>query len=245
MAQSVRWSSTKGKSSPKMILNGVWNLHGFHLIDVRRKGSKFNAGHYISHILSPWPEILAPCQDDPKTHLVIDNDNARSHCVKTALLFLDHNSLRRAPHPPDSPDLAPQTSGCSDTWKECFRTVCSTTLMHLMNSCRRSRKFWGESIVGLWTWYFKNGWSDCKTVLMEMVPMLNNVETERSNSFFETVDLKMLRFDGTPCNWCSERYLPRMSPDRWLALSMNSWTDAYTPNPSKIIWTGLLHRFSF
>jgi hypothetical protein len=41
-----------------MMLTVVWNRHGFHLIDVLPKGSKFNAGHYISHIISPFPKFL-------------------------------------------------------------------------------------------------------------------------------------------------------------------------------------------
>jgi hypothetical protein len=41
-----------------MMLTVVWDPHGFHLIDVLPKGSKFNAGHYISHILSLLREIL-------------------------------------------------------------------------------------------------------------------------------------------------------------------------------------------
>jgi hypothetical protein len=42
-------------SSPQMMLTVVWNPHGFHLIDVLPKGSKFHAGHYISHIPSDSP----------------------------------------------------------------------------------------------------------------------------------------------------------------------------------------------
>jgi hypothetical protein len=42
---------------------------------------------------------------------VIRADEARPHCPKTATLLLDHNSLRRAVHPPYSLDLAP-----SDFW---------------------------------------------------------------------------------------------------------------------------------
>jgi hypothetical protein len=91
-------------SFPKMILTVVWNPHGFHLIDVLPKGSKFDAGHYISLILSAFPEILAPYQDYPRRNFVIHADNARPHCAKIVTLFLDHNSRRRAPHPPYSPD---------------------------------------------------------------------------------------------------------------------------------------------
>jgi hypothetical protein len=56
----------KTVSSSKMMLTIVWNLHGFHMIDVLPKGSKFNAGYYISHIRLPLLEIFALYQDDPK-----------------------------------------------------------------------------------------------------------------------------------------------------------------------------------
>jgi hypothetical protein len=42
---------------------------------------------------------------------VIHADNARPHCAKTVALFFDHNSLRRASHPPYSPDMV-----LSDFW---------------------------------------------------------------------------------------------------------------------------------
>jgi hypothetical protein len=45
-------------SSLKMMLMVVWNPHVFYLIDVLPKSSKFNAGHSITHVLSPLPEIL-------------------------------------------------------------------------------------------------------------------------------------------------------------------------------------------
>jgi hypothetical protein len=41
-----------------MILTIVWNPHGFLLIDVIPQGSKFNARHYLSRILSPLPKFL-------------------------------------------------------------------------------------------------------------------------------------------------------------------------------------------
>jgi hypothetical protein len=85
LAQSRRSASTKGESSPKMMLTVVWNPRWFRLIDVLLKGSKFNAGHDISHILSPLSEILAPYQDDPRKHFVIHADNVRSHYEKRFL----------------------------------------------------------------------------------------------------------------------------------------------------------------
>jgi hypothetical protein len=74
-------------SVQKMMLTVVWNPRGFQLIDVLPNGSKFNAGHYISHILSPLPEILAPYQDGTGRYFVIRTDNARRHCVKPVTQF--------------------------------------------------------------------------------------------------------------------------------------------------------------
>jgi hypothetical protein len=96
LAQSRRRNSTKRELSPKMMLIVVWNAKIFHLIDVLRKGNNFNTGHYISLIISPLSEILAPYQDDLRRHFTIHIDNARPRCVKMVPLFLYHNSLRRA-----------------------------------------------------------------------------------------------------------------------------------------------------
>jgi hypothetical protein len=81
------------------------------LIDVLPKGSKFNVGDYISHIYLPLPEILAPDQDEPRRHFLIQACNARLHDAKTITHVLDHKSLPRALNPSDSPNLAP-----SDVW---------------------------------------------------------------------------------------------------------------------------------
>jgi hypothetical protein len=94
------------------VLTAVWNPYGFDLIDVLPKGRKFNGGHSISHILRLLPEIVAPDQDDPRRDFVIYAANTRLRYINTVTQFLDHSSLRRASHPPYSPDL-PQTSDFS------------------------------------------------------------------------------------------------------------------------------------
>jgi hypothetical protein len=113
-----------------MILIVVWNRHGFPLIDILAKGSKFNAGHYIYRILSPISEILASYQDYSRRYFVIHADNVRPHCVNTIDLLLDHNFLRRASHLPYSPDMPPQTFGFLYLRNECFKGVHSTNLMN-------------------------------------------------------------------------------------------------------------------
>jgi hypothetical protein len=123
-------------------------------------------------ILSPLPEILAFYQDDSTWHFVIHADNVRLHCLKTVTLFLDHNSLRWTPHSSYSPHLI-----FSDFW---FFGYLKGVLQ--WNSFDESddlllatQEILRESILRLWMPYFKNGWSDCKYILMEMVDMLSDV----------------------------------------------------------------------
>jgi hypothetical protein len=97
-----------------MMLTVAWNSDGFHMIDVLPKHNKSNTGHYISHILSPLLDIFRPYRDDPWKHFMIHADNARPYCAKTVTQFLDHNSIRRAPHPFYSPDITAQISAFWD-----------------------------------------------------------------------------------------------------------------------------------
>ena len=94
-------------SSPKLMVTVVWNPHGFHIIDVLPKGTKFNAEYYISHILTPLAGKQKNLGVEPGRKLVIHADNARPHTAKKVSEFIDSAGLRNAPHPPYSPDLAP------------------------------------------------------------------------------------------------------------------------------------------
>jgi hypothetical protein len=51
-------------NSPMMMLNIVWNTHGFHVIEVCSKGYKFNSDYSVSHIRDPLSQIR------PQTELI-------------------------------------------------------------------------------------------------------------------------------------------------------------------------------
>jgi hypothetical protein len=42
--------------------------------------------------------------------MIVHADNASLHVAKCVTEYMDHNSWKRAPHPPYSPDLAPSDS---------------------------------------------------------------------------------------------------------------------------------------
>jgi hypothetical protein len=96
--------------SRKLPLMIVWNPSGFHLINVLSAGCKFNSSHYLTNILGPiasWRRVQAGAS---RRKVIIHADNALPHVAKLTQQFQEHNSMKRAPHPAYSPDLAPQIS---------------------------------------------------------------------------------------------------------------------------------------
>jgi hypothetical protein len=68
------------------------------------KGIKWRDRYYSDNILSQ----IAALQDvDSHRKMIVHADNAGPHVAKCVTEYMDHNSLKRAPHPPYSPDLAP------------------------------------------------------------------------------------------------------------------------------------------
>jgi transposase len=91
-------------TSLKTMLAVVWTPHGFHLVSLLPKGQKWTSQSYIDHIL---PEICALRDARDRRKVVVHADNARPHVAKRVNQYLEDNNLKSAPHPPYSPDLAP------------------------------------------------------------------------------------------------------------------------------------------
>jgi hypothetical protein len=92
--------------SRKTMVTIAWNTNGFHVLADLPKGVKINATDYTTEIL---PHIL----EWRRTHgtvsnrkLIVHADNARPHTARSSTDFLEANGMKRAPHPPYSPDLA-------------------------------------------------------------------------------------------------------------------------------------------
>jgi hypothetical protein len=52
--------------------------------------------------------------------LIVLSDNVRRHIPSLTLEFLEQNSVKRAPHPPYSPDLAPSDFYLFGYVKQCL-----------------------------------------------------------------------------------------------------------------------------
>jgi histone-lysine N-methyltransferase SETMAR len=155
-----------------MMLTIVWNPHGFHLIDVLPKGSKISAGHYISHVRSRLPEILAPYHDDSRRHFAIRTDNARLHFVNTVSQFLDHNSLRRALHSPYSSDLVPSSFWLFRYLKGVLQGSSFDETDELWSAIQEILNGVSRETLDV---VFQEGMIRLQNVLMEMVNMLSDV----------------------------------------------------------------------
>jgi histone-lysine N-methyltransferase SETMAR len=105
--------------SKKFMLTIVWNPRRFRLITVLPKGCKFNSSHYITEILSPLSEWRSADAHGRTRKLMVYADNARPHVSRQTIDYLKRNGMKRAPHPPYSPDLAP-----SDFYLFCYVKGC-------------------------------------------------------------------------------------------------------------------------
>jgi histone-lysine N-methyltransferase SETMAR len=85
------------------MLTVLGNTDGFHVVDLLSKGATFNTDYYFQDILS---EILWACPACSNRRLTAGADNTRLY-VESATRVYGRNSLRKAPHLPFSPDLAP------------------------------------------------------------------------------------------------------------------------------------------
>jgi transposase len=68
------------------------------------KGRTFNAEYSRDNILAALTQ-LQPENDGEK--LVVHADNVSAHTAQKCRTFCEENGPRLAPHPPDSPELAP------------------------------------------------------------------------------------------------------------------------------------------
>jgi histone-lysine N-methyltransferase SETMAR len=103
--------------SRKIKVTIVWNHTRFYRIVALPKRMKFNADYHISHVLDPLAEWRRSQVGASDRRLHVHADNARPHNGKKVTEFFAGNGMKRAPHPPYSPDLAPCDFYLLDTSK--------------------------------------------------------------------------------------------------------------------------------
>jgi transposase len=85
----------------------VCNPTKFHWIVALPKEMKFNANYYVSQIRDPLAEWRRNQVGGSDRRMHVHADNTRHHTAKKVTEFRAGNGMKRVPHPPYSPDLAP------------------------------------------------------------------------------------------------------------------------------------------
>jgi histone-lysine N-methyltransferase SETMAR len=90
-----------------MMVTIAWRTKRFHVVADLPKGLKFNATYYTTEIFPHISEWRRTHGTVGTRKLIVHADNARLHTARSSTDFLEANGMKRAPHPPYSPDLAP------------------------------------------------------------------------------------------------------------------------------------------
>jgi histone-lysine N-methyltransferase SETMAR len=143
----------------------VWNASGFHVVKALSKWSKLNAQYYTNNILvaiSDWRRLSGRTQQGK---LWLHADNARPHTARVSTDYITRNGMKRAPHPPYSPDLAP-----SDFFP--FGYVKRKLMRYRAESESerrvRTRVILPEIQRELLNVVFSSGWTDCTNISRPM-----------------------------------------------------------------------------
>ena len=91
----------------KYMLTIFWNPNGFSVVKVLPENERFTAEYFINNILKELYEKTKQLPNRDNRKVTLHYDNARPHTARKVTRFLEENHMKKAPHPPYSPDIAP------------------------------------------------------------------------------------------------------------------------------------------
>lgn len=94
-------------SDEKVMITVFWNPNGFQVIDALPRDQTFNAYYYTNNILAPLSQMGQGFPDADGRRLTIHADNAKPHTARHTTQYIESHGMKKAPHPPYSPDIAP------------------------------------------------------------------------------------------------------------------------------------------
>jgi histone-lysine N-methyltransferase SETMAR len=133
------------------MLTIVWDPTEFAVVIALDSGCKFNAGYYVSELLTPLSEWWRERGGGNCGKLIVHVHNARPHRATVSHKCMAENAMVIAADPPYSPDLAH-----SDFYLlGHVRGLLRGESFELGSDCyRRSRAFWGTSKKSMLTKVF-------------------------------------------------------------------------------------------
>ena len=97
------------------MLTVFWNPEGFLVVDLLPEGMHFNSEYFINNILEKIFQIIAERRAECHRKVTLHFDNARPHTARKVTQYMGVRHMKRAPHPPFSPDIA-----ASDFYLFCY-----------------------------------------------------------------------------------------------------------------------------
>lgn len=88
------------------MLTVFWNPEGFLVVDLLPEGMHFNSEYFINNILEKIFQITAERRAECHRKVTLHFDNARPHTARKVTQYMGVRHMKRAPHPPFSPDIA-------------------------------------------------------------------------------------------------------------------------------------------
>jgi hypothetical protein len=85
----------------------MWDPTGFAAVTALESGCKFNAGYYVTKVLTPLSEWWCERGGGDFRKLIVHADNSRLHKAAVSQQFMARDAMAIATHPLYSPDLAP------------------------------------------------------------------------------------------------------------------------------------------
>jgi histone-lysine N-methyltransferase SETMAR len=93
--------------SKKVMLTIAWDPIEFAVVTALESGCKFNAGYYVSKVVTPLSESWRERGGGTLRKLIVHAGNARPQSAIVSQQYMARNEMVIAAHPPYSPDLAP------------------------------------------------------------------------------------------------------------------------------------------
>lgn len=120
--QSTQWVEKGGptpkkpraqKSAAKAMVITFFDYRGMVYTHTVPQGQTINGEYYILVLKQLIKDHIPKKRPDLVGHWKLHQDNARPHVAKTVVEFLARKGVKTVPHPPYSPDLAPNDFFCT------------------------------------------------------------------------------------------------------------------------------------
>jgi hypothetical protein len=93
--------------SKKAMLAILWDPTRFTIVTALESGCRFNAGYYMTKVLTALSEWWRERGGGNFGKLIVDDNHALPHKATVSQQFVDRNEMVLAAHPPYSPEMAP------------------------------------------------------------------------------------------------------------------------------------------